>query len=76
MEEAKVVYVVYESGRPASWTGCAAQAVSDADLTAELDRLKALLAYPDGTPLDWEARWAELGARRPGRWATASAATT
>jgi hypothetical protein len=37
--------------------------VTEAEVTAELDALARLLAYPDGTSLDTRARWAALGER-------------
>ncbi len=60
MEEAKVVYVVYDVWTAGFVEWLRSEGVSDADLDAEMDRLRTLMAYPDGTPLDWEARWAEL----------------
>jgi len=63
MEEAKVVYVVYKVWTAGfeDWLGD--QGVTRADLDAEIERLSVLLAYPDGTPLERESRWDELGLR-------------
>ncbi len=62
MEEAKVVYVIYEVWTAGFLDWLRAQGVTEADLDAELTRLRALMAWPDGTPLDPAARWANLGA--------------
>lgn len=62
MEEAKVVYLIYKVWTAGFLDWLADQGVPDTELAAELDRLRALLAYPDGTPLDAEVRWADLGA--------------
>lgn len=63
MEEVKVVYVIYEVWTQGFLDWLAAQGVPQEELDVELVRLKALMAYPDGTPLDTVARWEELGAR-------------
>ena len=62
MEEAKVVYLIYKVWTAGflGWLG--GQGVTEAERAAEIDRLRILMAYPDGTPLDPVARWAELGA--------------
>ncbi len=62
MEEAKVVYLIYKVWTAGFLDWLTAQGVTDAERDAEMDRLRKLLAYPDGTPLDAEARWAELSA--------------
>jgi hypothetical protein len=62
MEEAKVVYVIYRVWTDGFLSWLTGQGVTDAELAAELDRLRALMAYPDGAPLDPPARWEELGA--------------
>ncbi|CAN5566610.1 hypothetical protein BH23CHL8_BH23CHL8_30050 [soil metagenome] len=61
MEEAKVVYVIYDVWTKGFLEWLAAKGVSEAELSAELDRLDRLMAYPDGTPLDPAARWDALG---------------
>lgn len=62
MEEAKVVYLIYEVWMAGfvEWLGL--QGVTDVELDAELDRLRALLALPDGSVFEPEALWAALGA--------------
>ena len=76
MEEAKVVYLIYKVWTAGFLDWLTGQGVTDAERAAEIERLRRLMAYPDGTPLDPEARWAELGgAGGPGRRA-ASARTT
>lgn len=61
MEEAKVVYVVYEVWTAGFLDWLRGEGVGEEDLATELDRLRALMAWPDGTPLDTAARWAALG---------------
>ncbi|HSO28456.1 MAG TPA: hypothetical protein VLS28_01015 [Candidatus Sulfomarinibacteraceae bacterium] len=63
MEEAKVVYVVYKVWTEGFLGWLRGQGVTDVDLTAELDRLARLMAWPDGTPLDPSVRWEALGVR-------------
>jgi hypothetical protein len=63
MEEAKVVYVIYKVWTAGFVDWLRGQGVTDAELDAEVTRLGALLAYPDGAPLDREARWDDLGLR-------------
>ena len=62
MEEAKVVYLIYKVWTAGflGWLGD--QGVTDVERAAEIGRLRLLMAYPDGTPLDPETRWSELGA--------------
>jgi hypothetical protein len=61
MEEAKVVYLIYEVWTNGFLDWLRSKGVTDAELEAEMARLTALMAYPDGTPLDHEARWDALG---------------
>ena len=63
MEEAKVVYVIYEVWTHGFLDWLSAKGVGPDELDAELVRLRSLMAYPDGTPLDAAARWEALGAR-------------
>lgn len=63
MEEAKVVYLIYEVWTDGFLEYLAGRGVSDDERVAELGRLKALLAYPDGSALDPVARWDALGER-------------
>ncbi len=62
MEEAKVVYLIYRVWTRGFVDWLRSMGVAEADIQAELDRLRALLAYPDGSPLDPPARWSELSA--------------
>ena len=61
MEEAKVVMVVYRVWTDGFLDWLRSEGVPEPELRSELDRLRALMAYPDGTPLDTELRWTELG---------------
>jgi hypothetical protein len=63
MEEAKVVYVVYDVWNDGFLAWLRSQGVTDAEIGAELDRLGELVRWPDGTPLDHVTRWADLGRR-------------
>lgn len=63
MEEAKVVYVIYKVWTEGFVDWLRGKGVEEADLSAELDRLATLMAWPDGTPLDATARWEALGER-------------
>ena len=62
MEEAKVVYVIYDVWTKGFLDWLATKGVPEEERQAEIDRLKALLAFPDGEPLDPQARWEALGA--------------
>lgn len=62
MEEAKVVYVIYEVWTAGFLDWLRANGVGEEELTAELDRLAELMAWPDGTPFEPAARWDALGA--------------
>lgn len=61
MEEAKVLYVVYDVWMAGFLDWLRGEGVTEAELDTELTRLRALMAWPDGTPLDPVARWADLG---------------
>lgn len=63
MEEAKVVYVVYQVWTQGFMDYLAERDVPAAECEAEVDRLKHLLAFPDGTPFDTTTRWALLAAK-------------
>jgi hypothetical protein len=60
MEEAKVVYVIYRVWMEGFLDWLRARGLAEDEIGAEVDRLCALLAYPDGSRLDPAARWAEL----------------
>jgi hypothetical protein len=62
LEEAKVCYGIYGVwfGGFMEWLGQAG--VSEREAQAELTRLRALLAFPDGIPFQPEPAWEELGA--------------
>jgi hypothetical protein len=62
MEEAKVVYVIYEVWSEGFVHWLREQGVDDAALAAELDRLRLLLAFPDGEPFEPAPRWEVLAA--------------
>lgn len=63
MEEAKVCHVIYGLWfrRFVEWLG--EQGVSQEELNAELERLRRLMAFPDGEPFESSGRWEALGAR-------------
>lgn len=63
MEEAKVVYLIYQVWTKGFIGWLREQGVPDAELDEELARLARLMAWPDGTPLDPVARWMALGQR-------------
>jgi hypothetical protein len=63
MEEAKVVYVIYEVWTQGFVEWLSNRGVAAHELEAELSRLRTLMAYPDGTALDAKARWDALGER-------------
>jgi hypothetical protein len=62
MEEAKVVYVIYQVWTEGFQQYLRGRGVSSADLDAELERLRELLSFPDGRPFETTQRWAELAA--------------
>jgi hypothetical protein len=62
MEEAKVVYVVYQVWTEGFLDWLRQEGVGEEELAAELGRLRALLAFPDGEPYQPKPRWEALGA--------------
>jgi hypothetical protein len=62
MEEAKVVHVIFDVWFSGFTEFLLAQGVGQDLLDAELRRLGALLAFPDGTPFAPDAPWERLGA--------------
>lgn len=60
MEEAKVVYVIYQVWDEGFVTYLRSKDVPDAEIDAEMTRLKALLAFPDGEPFTTTTRWEAL----------------
>lgn len=63
MEEAKVVFVIYTAWSEGFEDFLRVKGVPEADATAESERLRRLLPFADGTPLDPEPRWNALGAQ-------------
>ena len=61
MEEAKVVYLIYEVWMAGFVEWLSIQGVTDAERDAELTRLKQLVAFPDGTPFEPLPAWEALG---------------
>ena len=61
MEEAKIVYVIYQVWTDGFLTYLRAQGVGKDELEAELTRLRTLLAFPDGQPFEPVPRWDALG---------------
>src|ERR1700754_2326902 len=57
MEEAKVVYVIYQVWDEGFFTYLQSKGVDDATITAEIDRLRKLLAFTDGGEFETTARW-------------------
>lgn len=60
MEEAKVVYVIYQVWGEGWLDYLRGRGVTDPEVAAEEQRLAQLLAFPDGTPFDPVARWSEI----------------
>jgi hypothetical protein len=60
MEEAKVVYVVYKVWGEGWSSFLAGKGVTAGELAAEEERLKTLLAFPDGRPFETELAWNDL----------------
>ena len=63
MEEAKVVYVIYQVWDEGFVSYLQGKGVPDGEIEAEIDRLRRLLAYPDGKPFETVARWEALAVR-------------
>ena len=61
MEEAKVVYVIYQVWDEGFVAYLRSKGVPDAEIDAEVQRLRTLLAFPDGAPFETTARWEALG---------------
>jgi hypothetical protein len=57
MEEAKVVYVIYQVWDEGFVSYLRSKGVPDDEIFGEIDRLRALLAFPDGRPFETKARW-------------------
>jgi hypothetical protein len=62
MEEAKVCFVIYTVWSEGFTEFLALRGVPAMEIEAEIDRLRRLLAFPDGEPFEPNARWEELGA--------------
>jgi hypothetical protein len=60
MEEAKVVYVIYQVWTDGFLDWLRQEDVTEDELAAELVRLRRLLAYPDGEPYEPVQRWDAL----------------
>ena len=75
MEEAKVVYVIYDVWTKGFLDLARHEGRRRGGAPGRGDRLKALLAFPDGQPLDAAGR-GRRSARSPGGSGTASAAMT
>jgi hypothetical protein len=57
MEEAKVVYVIYQVWDEGFVTFLREKGVPDAEIDAEIARVRTLLAFPDGRPFETKATW-------------------
>lgn len=60
MEEAKVVYLVYRVWTDGFLDWLRSHGLTEDEIAGEIERLRALLAYPDGSLFDPEVRWSEL----------------
>jgi hypothetical protein len=60
MEEAKVVYVIYEVWTQGFLDWLGKEGVQEDELLSELGRLRVLLAFPDGEPYEPKSRWDAL----------------
>jgi hypothetical protein len=63
MEEAKVIHVIYQIWTDGFLAHLAEQGVPENEIAAELTRLRALLAFPDGRPFEASGPWKELAAQ-------------
>lgn len=63
MEEAKVVYLIYDVWTQGFSTWLTEQGVSQVELSTEMDRLRKLLAFPDGEPYETRSHWEALGVK-------------
>ncbi len=61
MEEAKVVYVIYQVWDEGFVSFLQSKLVPDDEIHAEIARLRTLLAFPDGEPFEPVKRWEALG---------------
>ncbi len=61
MEEAKVVYVIYQVWTEGFLDWLRQEGVGEEELAAELDRIRRLLAFPDGGRYEASPRWEALG---------------
>ena len=61
MEEAKVVYVIYQVWGEGFVGFLREKGVSDAEIDAEIERLSRLLAHPDGTAFGPKPSWEAIG---------------
>lgn len=61
MEEAKVVYVIYQVWTEGFLDWLRLEGVGEEDLATELNRIRRLLAFPNGEPYEATPRWEELG---------------
>ena len=62
MEEAKVVYVIYQVWTEGFLAWLRQEQADEEEVAAELDRLRRLLAFPDGELFEPAPRWDALGA--------------
>ena len=61
MEEAKVVYVIYQVWDEGFAGYLRGKGLADEEIEAEITRLRTLLAFPDGAPFETTPRWEALG---------------
>lgn len=61
MEEAKVVYVIYQVWDEGFVDFLRGKGVPDDEIDAEIARLRELLAFTDGKPFETTARWEAIG---------------
>jgi hypothetical protein len=63
MEEAKVVYVIYQVWDEGFVWYLQGKGVPDSEIDAEVARLRRLLAFPDGGPFETVQRWEALAVK-------------